>query len=282
MSLKYFLKLFFMSVTDKKEKIREFAYSLGFDACGFASAGKVDCENALSEWLSNGYAASMNYMHNHFEKRCDPRLLVEGAKSVIVVALNYYPSVFQPENHPQFSYYAYGQDYHEVMKEKLRKLFEFINNEIQPVSGRMFVDSAPVLERYWAVKAGLGFIGKNTLLIIPGKGSFFFLGEIISDLDIEPDAPLNRNCGSCDICIKACPGSALTPYCLNAEKCISFQTIENREDLSEHCKDNLGNRVYGCDICQKSCHHNARARSEERRVGKECLSLGSYRWWPYN
>ncbi len=243
-----------------KERIKEHALSLGFDAVGFARADHVECENSFRQWLDNGYASEMHYMHNHFEKRCDPRLLVDNAKTIIVLALNYYPTEFMSADHPQFSFYAYGKDYHDVIKEKLRQLFEYINTEITPVTGRMFVDSAPVLERYWAVKAGLGFIGKNTQLIIPGKGSYFFLSELIIDIEIEPDSPVVKSCGSCTKCLDACPASAITPRCLDANKCISYQTIENKGDLSAHCIDNIGNHVYGCDVCQQVCPHNINAK----------------------
>ncbi|MEG1586865.1 MAG: tRNA epoxyqueuosine(34) reductase QueG [Bacteroidales bacterium] len=241
----------------KELLIKAEALRLGFDACGIARAGHVADAHFVEEWLQEGCSAEMQYMHNHFEKRTDPRLLVEGSKSVIVVALNYYPAVKQSEAVPQFSYYAYGKDYHEVIKEKLRLLYEYIQREISPVEGRMFTDSAPVLERYWAVQAGLGFIGKNTQLIIPGKGSYFFLGELILDLELIPDTPLRLSCGNCTRCMEACPPKALIGVKkLDARRCISYQTIENKGEIAPETASVLGNHLYGCDICQQVCPWN--------------------------
>lgn len=265
---------------DAKSLIKAEALRLGFDACGVAKASEVSDAPFLAKWLEEGCAAEMHYMHNHFEKRTDPRLLVEGCKSVIVVALNYYPAVKQPEEAPQFSYYAYGKDYHEVVKEKLRELYEYINREIAPVTGRMFTDSAPVLERYWAVRAGLGFIGKNTQLIIPGKGSYFFLGELLIDIDLEPDKPLSLSCGNCTRCLEACPPAALTPRRLDARRCISYQTIENKGEITSSTAAVLGNHVYGCDICQQVCPWNRFAtpnRTVEFQPSEAFLSLDKER-----
>lgn len=245
--------------------IKAEALRLGFDACGIAAAEGVTDAAHLRKWLEEGCAAEMHYMHNHFEKRTDPRLLVEGARSVIVVALNYYPAVKQAEGVPAFSYYAYGKDYHDVVKAKLRELYAFIaqHTEVAP-EGRVFTDSAPVLERYWAVRAGLGFIGKNTQLIIPGKGSYFFLGEMILDLDLPADTPLKRSCGNCTRCLDHCPPGALT--CagrLDARLCISYQTIENRGEISETVRPTLGDHLYGCDVCQQVCPWNRFARPNQ-------------------
>ncbi len=239
--------------------IKKEAARLGFDACGIAAAGGVaeTDRTHLSEWLEAGYAAEMNYMHNHFEKRIDPRELVEGARSLVMVALNYYPSAFRKEHDPQFAYYAYGKDYHDVIKEKLKSLFEYINTHIAPVTGRIFTDSAPVLDRYWAVQAGLGFIGKNGNLIIPGKGSYFFIGELIIDLQLPADSPVKGSCGSCTRCLDACPPKALRgARKLDARRCISYQTIENRGEIDPAVVSVLNNRVYGCDICQQVCPWN--------------------------
>lgn len=245
------------------QQIKEYAYSLGFDACGICKAESVSTEEQrrFNEWVDSGYHADMDYMARNMDKRFDPTLLVEKARSVICVALNYYPEVKQPEEHPQFAYYAYGKDYHDVVKEKLNKLFDFICSSQPTVNGRCFVDTAPVLERYWAAKAGLGFIGKNSLLIIPKMGSYFFLGELIIDLPLEYDAPLNLSCGNCTRCLDVCPTKAIvSPKVIDARSCISYQTIENKGDIDAPILLNLNNRFYGCDICQQVCPWNRYAR----------------------
>ncbi len=243
-----------------EDQIKAKALSLGFDACGIASATSVSPSHRaqLEQWLQAGCAAEMHYMHNHAEKRCDPSLLVEEAKSVICVAMNYYPTTFRQAHDPYISYYAYGEDYHEVMKEKLRELMLYIHEEIHPIAGRLFTDSAPVLERYWAQQAGIGFIGKNTQLIIPKRGSYFFLGEMLIDLPLQPDEPLKNQCGTCTRCLDHCPSQALIyPNGLDARRCISYQTIENRKDvIEEPARSAIANQVYGCDICQQVCPHN--------------------------
>lgn len=238
------------------QQIKDEALRLGFDACGIATAGAVSDAPLLSDWLRDGCAAEMSYMHNHFEKRVDPRDLVEGCRSVIVVALNYFPQT-PKELLPHFSYYAYGLDYHEVIKDKLNKLYEFINKEIAPIQGRMFTDSAPVLERYWAQQAGIGFIGKNTQLILPSKGSYFFIGELLIDLELPADTPINNRCGSCTRCLDACPTHALVRAGrLDARRCISYQTIENKGAISDEVAQVMNDTVYGCDICQQVCPWN--------------------------
>lgn len=245
------------------QQIKEYAYSLGFDACGICKAESVNTEEQghFNEWIDSGYNADMDYMARNKEKRLDLTLLVENARSVICVALNYYPKTKQSEGHPQFAYYAYGKDYHEVVKEKLNKLFDYIGSSQPIVNGRCFVDTAPVLERYWAAKAGLGFIGKNSLLIIPKMGSYFFLGELIIDLTLEYDAPLTLSCGNCTRCLDACPTKAIvSPKVINARRCISYQTIENKGDIDTSISLNLNNRFYGCDICQQVCPWNKYAR----------------------
>ena len=237
------------------QQIKQQALSLGFDACGICKAERVDSktENAYRQWLSQNGNASMEYLARNIEKRFDPRLLVENAKSIICVALNYFPHKTLPDDVPQFAYYAYGEDYHDVVKAKLRQLFDFIKQQFPEASGRFFVDSAPVLEKYWAVRAGIGFIGKNGLLIIPRKGSYFVLGELIVDVELEYDTPLSHDCGTCRLCLDACPNNALEqPYYLNSNKCISYQTIENKGAITVP----LYNNIYGCDSCQKVCPHN--------------------------
>lgn len=241
------------------QKIKQQAFILGFDACGFCKAEEIDKlqQQNLNSWLGNAYHADMQYLANNIDKRSNPTILVENARSIICLALNYYPPERQPETAPQFAYYAYGKDYHEVLKTKLKQLFDYIKSLSPSMEGRYFVDTAPVLERYWAAKAGLGFIGKNTLLIIPQKGSYFFLSEIILNIDLEYDKPLSISCGNCTRCLQACPTKAIEQaHLLNSNKCISYQTIENKNDIDESIIPLLGNRLYGCDICQQVCPWN--------------------------
>ncbi|MEN9917930.1 MAG: tRNA epoxyqueuosine(34) reductase QueG [Bacteroidota bacterium] len=245
------------------QQIKEHALSLGFDACGICSAEAIDKqeEEHLLKWIDNGYNGDMHYLAKNTDKRCDPRLLVDNAKSIICVALNYYPQQKQESTAPQIAYYAYGKDYHDVMKEKLQMLFGYIKKLIPHVTGRVFVDTAPVMERYWAAKAGIGFVGKNTLLIIPKKGSYFFLGEIIIDVSLAYDQPLDISCGNCSRCMQACPTSAIEkPRLLNATKCISYQTIENKGEIAKQIRPLLNNKLYGCDICQQVCPWNKFAK----------------------
>ncbi len=244
------------------DEIKQKALDLGFDACGICRATESGEEERYMQWLQDHWQGGMGYMERNIDKRLDPRLLVEGARSIISVALNYYPPVKLPGKVPQFAYYAYGKDYHEVVREKLRCLFEWIRERVPDVIGRYFSDSAPVLERFWAARAGLGFIGKNTLLIIPGKGSYFFLGELIIDIELDYDEPVTENCGDCTRCLRSCPTNAIEePYRLNATRCISYQTIENKGEIAPEIVPNLRNNVYGCDICQKVCPWNRDAMS---------------------
>lgn len=246
-----------MTLSKKSAKIKQIARRLGFDTCGIAEAAHVgEAETHLKNWLDNGNHAEMGYMANHFEKRCDPTLLVENSQSVITLALNYYPKEKQAEHLPQIAYYAYGQDYHDVIREKLNLLLQLINEEIAPTTGRGFVDSAPVLERHWAQQAGIGWIGKNNLLIIPRLGSFFLLSELIIDLELEYDQPMENRCGACHRCMDACPTNALQPHLLDARKCLSYLTIEKRGAFTADEPNHLHNRLFGCDICQTVCPWN--------------------------
>lgn len=261
--------------------IKQKASELGFSACGIAKAEPAESEAVyFDRWIAEGCHADMRYMENHRAIRLDPDGLVEGARSVISVALNYYPRVKQDASAPYISYYAYGKDYHVVLKEKLRALWQAITEEVGNTSpeepqARAFTDSAPILERYWAWKAGLGWIGKNTNLIIPGKGSFFFLGEIVTTLEVDRyDSPQTDHCGSCTRCLEACPTAALEgPKRLNASKCISYLTIENRGDIPSGLASRLGNRLYGCDTCQAVCPWNRFAEPTEVEAFHPSLSL---------
>ena len=259
------------------EEIKQHAYLLGFEACGICRADESGEKAHYGRWLSENCHAGMDYLERNIEKRLDPRLLVHGAKSIVSVALNYYPREKLPAHVPQFAYYAYGEDYHDVVRGKLKQLFNFIKLCFPDASGRYFSDSAPVLERFWAARAGLGFVGKNTLLIIPKKGSYFFLGELIIDMELDYDSPLSQNCGKCRRCIDACPTGAIEKPCwLNAGKCISYQTIENRGEIPPEIVPLLSNNVYGCDICQKVCPWNRFSKphqTPEFNPSDEFLSL---------
>ena len=240
--------------------IKQKALQLGFEACGICKA-EFAGEHAgyLQQWLDEGYHGEMSYLNKNVEKRCNSSLLVENAKSVIVVALNYFPEEKQRPDVPQISYYAYGKDYHLVVKDKLQQLYNYIHQQLFPVTGRIFCDTAPVLEKYHAQKAGLGWIGKNTQLIIPGKGSFFFLGEIVLDRELDYDTPQENKCGTCRKCIDACPTKALAASgLLNATRCISYLSIEYKGVLKNPLPDN---QIYGCDICNKACPHNLHAKA---------------------
>lgn len=240
--------------------IREEALRLGFSDCGFSKAEALpEDSKRLKDWLSHGYNARMGYMANHFQKRTDPTLLVEGARSVVSLLYNYYTDrVQQDANAPVLSKYAYGKDYHFVMKEKMNLLLGYIRSLRPGVEGRVFVDSAPVLDRAWARQAGLGWIGKNSNLISRRAGSFVFIGELILDLELDYNSlPEGDFCGSCNRCVEACPtGAILEHRTLDAERCISYQTIENRGPIPLGLKGKLANRFFGCDICQDVCPWN--------------------------
>jgi len=239
--------------------IKQKAYELGFSFCGVAKAEFLEEEAPrLEKWLSNNMHGKMQYMENHFEKRLDPTKLVEGSKSVISLLYNYFPEKEQQDNTYKISKYAYGQDYHFIIKDKLKTLLQLIFNEIGEANARIFTDSAPILERAWAKKSGLGWIGKNTMLINKKQGSFFFLAEIILDVELQYDAPIKDYCGSCTACIDACPTNAILPNnSIDGSKCISYFTIELKDELlpNEHTK-NFNEWIFGCDICQDVCPWN--------------------------
>ncbi|MDR0232252.1 MAG: tRNA epoxyqueuosine(34) reductase QueG [Dysgonamonadaceae bacterium] len=254
--------------------IKQKALQLGFEACGICKAEFTN-EHAeyLHQWLDKGYYGEMSYMNRNVEVRSDSSLLIENAKSVIVVALNYFPEKKQHPDAPQFAYHAYGKDYHLVVKEKLQQLYNYIQ-ELFPVDGRIFCDTAPLLEKYHAQKAGLGWIGKNTQLIIPGKGSFFSLGAIVLNRELDYDTPQENRCGNCRKCVDACPTQALVaPGLLNATRCISYLSIENKSMLGKPLSNN---QIYGCDICNKACPHNQQAKAtmvEEFKPSDAFLNL---------
>jgi epoxyqueuosine reductase len=249
------------------QQIKAKALSLGFDFCGVANADFLEDEAPrLETWLKNGMHGQMNYMANHFDKRLDPRLLVDDAKSVLTVLLNYYPEQTLPQAPDDYkiSKYAYGEDYHFVIKDKLKSLLAFIQEEIGEVGGRAFVDSAPVMDKAWAKRSGLGWVGKHTNLINRTMGSYFFIGELILDLELEPDGPITDYCGTCTRCIDACPTDAIVgPYVVDGSKCISYFTIELKEAIPNDVRGQFDNWVFGCDICQDVCPWNRFARPHQ-------------------
>ena len=240
-------------------KIKSAAHALGFLSCGIAKADFLEEEAPrLEQWLRQSHHGSMGYMERHFDKRLDPRRLVPGAKSVVSLLLNYHTDKTQVDpKAPKISTYAYGTDYHFVLKEKLKKLMQLIHTEIGEVNGRVFVDSAPVMDKAWAAKSGLGWIGKNTNLISKKIGSFFFIAELIIDLELDYDSPTTDHCGSCTACIDACPTEALhQPYQIDGSKCISYLTIELKDNIPTEFKGKMDNWAFGCDVCQTVCPWN--------------------------
>ena len=238
--------------------IKTEAKRLGFLSCGISKADFLETEAPrLESWLSKNQHGQMQYMENHFDKRLDPRLLVDGAESVISLLLNYYPQESQRVDTFKISKYAFGQDYHFVIKEKLQEMLQFITQEIGDVSGRVFVDSAPVMDKAWAAKSGLGWIGKNSNLITQKIGSFYFIAELILDLDLEYDHAITDHCGNCTACIDACPTGAIEqPYVVNGSKCVSYFTIELKENIPQEMQGRFDDWAFGCDICQDVCPWN--------------------------
>lgn len=240
-------------------QIKSIAAELGFSFCGIAKAEFLKEEAPrLEEWLTRGYQGTMSYLENHFDKRLDPTLLVPGAKSVVSLAYNYFPERdLAAEGEYKISKYAYGADYHVVIKDKLIEFLQRIRSEIGEVAGRAFVDSAPVHERAWASKSGLGWVGKNSLLLNRSMGSFFFLAELIIDLPLEYDGPVKDYCGTCTACMDACPTNAIAePYVVDGSKCISYFTIELKEAIPAEVTGKFENWIFGCDICQDVCPWN--------------------------
>jgi epoxyqueuosine reductase len=252
-------------------------------SCGISEAGFLEKEAPrLEKWLKNNSHGQMSYMENHFDKRLDPTLLVDGAKSVVSLLLNYYPSELQREDSYKISKYAYGQDYHFVIKEKLNELLFSIQEHIGAVSGRAFVDSAPVLDKAWAAKSGLGWIGKNSNLITQKVGSFYFVAELIIDLELEYDAATTDHCGSCTACLDACPTQAIiAPYQVDGSKCISYYTIELKDNLPDEMKGKLDDWAFGCDVCQDVCPWNRFSKAHNEplfQANPELLSYSKKDW----
>ncbi|WBU88066.1 tRNA epoxyqueuosine(34) reductase QueG [Cellulophaga omnivescoria] len=238
--------------------IKDEAKRLGFMSCGVSKAEFLEEEAPrLEKWLTKNMNGQMSYMENHFDKRLDPTKLVEGSKSVISLLLNYYPEETQNTDALKISKYAYGQDYHHVIKSKLRELQEFITNNIGEVEGRAFVDSAPVLDKAWAAKSGLGWIGKNSNLITQKVGSFYFIAELIVDIELAYDSAVTDHCGTCTACIDACPTQAIVdPYVVDGSKCISYFTIELKNEIPADVRGKFDDWIFGCDVCQDVCPWN--------------------------
>ena len=245
------------------EIIKTEAKRLGFMSCGISKAEFLEAEAPrLENWLKQNMHGEMSYMENHFDKRLDPTKLVDGSKSVISLLLNYYPSEIQKEDSYKISKYAYGVDYHFVIKEKLKHLLQFIHQEIGEVDGRAFVDSAPVLDKAWAAKSGLGWVGKHSNLLTKQVGSFYFIAELIIDLELDYDTPVTDHCGSCTACIDACPTQAIVePYKVDGCKCISYFTIELKNELPSSYEDQFDDWMFGCDVCQDVCPWNKFSKS---------------------
>ena len=263
--------------------IKTKAKSLGFMSCGISKAGFLEEEAPkLENWLNKNMNGEMSYMERNFDMRLDPTKIVEGAKSVISLTYNYYTEKTSKDSNFKISKYAYGNDYHFVIKNKLKDLFEYIKEKTGDINGRVFVDSAPILERAWAKKSGLGWIGKNTNLISKKNGSFFFLCEIILDLELEYDHIETDHCGSCTACIDACPTNAIVePYVVDGSKCISYYTIELKNNIPDYAKNTYDEWIFGCDICQDVCPWNRFSKPHQEPLfnpNDEFLSISKNDW----
>lgn len=269
---------------ERTQRIKAKAEALGFISCGIAKAEFLEEEAPrLESWLKNNFHGEMSYMANHFDMRLDPRLLVEGAKSVISLAYNYYQDLNRNPDSYKVAMYAQGEDYHFVVKEKVRELLDFIQEEIAEVNGRAFTDSAPIMEHAWATKAGIGWVGKNSLTLSKQKGSFFFLAELILDLDLAYDQPIvTDHCGKCTKCIDACPTEAIMPNrVVNGSKCISYFTIELKDQIPTEMKGKFDDWIFGCDVCQEVCPWNrfSLPTQQERFVGHEKINQFTKQEW---
>ncbi|NRB84233.1 MAG: tRNA epoxyqueuosine(34) reductase QueG [Winogradskyella sp.] len=263
--------------------IKTEAKRLGFLSCGISKTEFLEEEAPrLEAWLNRNMHGKMTYMENHFDKRLNPILLVEGSKSVISLLLNYYPQDFQNDETYKISKYAYGTDYHFVIKDKLKSLLAYIQEEIGDVHGRAFVDSAPVLDKAWAAKSGLGWIGKHSNLLTQQVGSFYFIAELIVDIELDYDAPVTDHCGTCTACIDACPTEAITePYVVDGSKCISYFTIELKDNIPNGFRGQLDDWMFGCDVCQDVCPWNRFSKSHNEPLFNphpELLSMTKKDW----
>lgn len=272
-----------MSIEKNTQRIKAEAQRLGFLSCGISKAGFLEEEAPrLESWLNRNMHGEMAYMEDHFDKRLDPTILVPDSKSVISLLLNYYPGETQNEDSFKISKYAYGTDYHYVIKDKLKALLYFIETEIGAVHGRAFVDSAPVLDKAWAAKSGLGWIGKHTNLLTKKVGSFYFIAELILDLDLEYDTPATDHCGSCTACIDACPTQAIVePYMVDGSKCISYFTIELKNEIPSALSGQFDDWMFGCDICQDVCPWNQFSKPHQEPLfepNPELLSMSKKEW----
>ena len=272
-----------LNVSQRTNLVKEVVLNHGFLNCGISQSGFLETEAPrLDSWLQNGYHGSMQWMENHYDKRLDTRKLVEGSKSVITMTYNYFPAETQPEGKPKIAKYAYGEDYHFVLKDKMRSVIETLQQQIGTFEARVFVDSAPVLERAWAAKSGLGWIGKHSLLLSKKQGSFFFIAQIICDLELLDDAPVTEHCGSCTACIDACPTDAIVAnQVVDSNKCISYLTIELRDQIPVGFKDQMEDWVFGCDICQDVCPWNrfSKPNTEERFTPKQEILHNNWEDW---
>ncbi|MBR2101262.1 MAG: tRNA epoxyqueuosine(34) reductase QueG [Prevotella sp.] len=265
-------------------KVKAEALRLGFYACGIARAEPVDDDTAAAfrQWLKDNRHGDMHYMESHADKRLNPTLLMPGAKSIVSVALGYAPAMRIPPGQYQIAAYAYGRDYHDIMKAKLRQLAAFIQQEAGPsLLFRIFTDTAPILERYWARQAGIGWTGRNHQLIIPHAGSMFFLGEILLNIEMACDQPMADHCGNCRQCIDHCPTHALTENAFDARRCISYHTIESRNDIPEEIAARMGDSIYGCDRCTAACPWNRFATPTQEPLlqpSRELLSMTREQW----
>tara|TARA_B110000305_G_scaffold22422_1_gene20518 strand:- start:1038 stop:1961 length:924 start_codon:yes stop_codon:yes gene_type:complete len=263
--------------------IKKEAKRLGFLSCGISKAEFLEDEAPrLENWLNKNMHGEMSYMANHFDKRLDPTLLVPDSKSVVSLLLNYFPEETQTNETYKISKYAYGEDYHFVIKDKLKQLLNFIQNEIGEVHGRAFTDSAPVLDKSWAAKSGLGWIGKHSNLITKSNGSFYFIAELIIDLELDYDYAVTDHCGSCTACLDACPTQAITePYVVDGSKCISYFTIELKNEIPSDMKGKFDDWMFGCDICQDVCPWNRFSKPHKEplfNTSKELLTMSKKEW----
>jgi epoxyqueuosine reductase len=264
--------------------IKNLAISLGFSDCRIARAAELTKEGEfLEKWIKQGNHGTMSWLENHFEKRIDPRKLVPGAKSVIVLSMNYFPTQIQNKSAPKISKYAYGRDYHKIIRTKLKRFHQGVNDSFGEVQGRGFVDSAPIMEKAWAQRSGLGWIGKHTNIITKSLGSFYFLAVLVVDIDLEPDGEVEDHCGSCTKCIEACPTNAIVePYKLDASKCISYLTIELKDELiPTEFAGKFEDWMFGCDICQDVCPWNrfSQPSKENQFDPKDAIIKNEWKDW---